>query len=77
MTSVKQNNDTALKSTCSHTVIGEGLLIQSLQYRNQQIKYSFRPESKSANDTVRSAQSEICLEGSEGRKSRGQGHLCF
>lgn len=30
MTSVKQNNDTALKSTCSHTVIGEGL-IQSLQ----------------------------------------------
>lgn len=30
MTSVKQNNDTALKSTCSHVVIGEGL-IQPLQ----------------------------------------------
>ena len=30
MTSVKQNNDTTLKSTCSHIVIGEGL-IQSLK----------------------------------------------
>lgn len=30
VTPVKQNNDTALKSTCSHAVIGEGL-IPSLQ----------------------------------------------
>lgn len=30
MTSVKQNNDPTLKSTCSHTVIGEEL-IQSLK----------------------------------------------
>lgn len=69
MTSVKQNNDTALKSTGSRTVIGEGL-IQSLQELNQPIKYSFRPESKSMNDTIRSAQSEICLEKSEGRKKQ-------
>lgn len=64
VTSVKQNNDTALKSTSSHTVIGEGL-IQALQELNQHIKYSFRPESKSANATVRSAPSEICLQASD------------
>lgn len=54
MTSVNQNNDTTLKSTCSHIVIGEGL-IQSLKQLNQQMKYSLGPGSKSANDTVRSA----------------------
>lgn len=77
MTSVTQNNDTALKATRSHTVIGEGLL-QSLPTQNQQMKYSEGPESKSAKDTVRSAQREKWLEESEPRKKeQGPTHLCF
>lgn len=77
MTSVKQNNDTALRATRSHTVIGEGL-IQSLPSQNRQIKCSEGPESKSADDTVRSAQREILLEQSEQRKKEpGPRYLCF
>lgn len=54
MTSVKPSNDTALKSTHSHAVIGEGL-IPPLPSLTEWIKYSVRPEGRSAKDPVRPA----------------------